>query len=96
VAFLVRVAGIVQVAKSSESSAHVIPAALVPLAGQHQWTDDGTEGVGNLGRAGLYRAIRLHARGTAVGARALEPVCISICGHAPRSISKSLLNNDVY
>ena len=29
-------------------------------------------------------------------ARNLEPVCISICGHALRSISKSLLNNHTY
>ena len=29
-------------------------------------------------------------------ARSLAPVCISICGHAPRSISKSLINTDVY
>jgi hypothetical protein len=35
-------------------------------------------------------------RGTARGARNLEPVCISICGHAQRSISKFLVNNNVY
>jgi hypothetical protein len=41
--FLVRVAGIVQVAKSSETSVHVIPASsLAPLPGQHE-TDESAE-----------------------------------------------------
>jgi hypothetical protein len=38
----------------------------------------------------------LHDSARRVGHELPNVVCISICGHAPRSISKSLLDNDVY